>query len=324
MPDDTFPILDVGDGDRAMKIPNEVLQLLQFLDRPHSPDYLRGALTIFQSRRLIKTQDLNPLISQPEQFLYPTPLTPPIPPAAQDARRLCRGLLQARVALPTPQLLPFLGLTLQYDSADLATLHKLAERLKVQTYPQQALKPLIANLQELLNSERFEAIADDNDAQYTRAGQITLITMHKAKGLDWDYVFIPSLHADVIPGEAWVPNGAKFLGNFTLSEVARAQIRTALHYDYIHHSPLPALPDAPTAWQQAIALKEAEEYRLLYVAMTRAKRLLWLSAAHKAPFRWNQVQARRSLSLQAKAPSPALLVLHRARQRNPQKVRLKR
>ncbi len=28
-------------------------------------------------------------------------------------------------------------------------------------------------------------------------------------------------------------------------------------------------------------LKTAEEFRLLYVAMTRAKRLLWMSAAQK-------------------------------------------
>ncbi|MGA1626963.1 MAG: 3'-5' exonuclease, partial [Prochlorothrix sp.] len=33
--------------------------------------------------------------------------------------------------------------------------------------------------------------------------------------------------------------------------------------------------------------KRSEEYRLLYVAMTRAKRLLWLSAAKQAPFSWN-------------------------------------
>ena len=38
---------------------------------------------------------------------------------------------------------------------------------------------------------------------------------------------------------------------------------------------------------QASQQKEAEEYRLLYVAMTRAKKLLWISASKKAPWRWN-------------------------------------
>jgi DNA helicase-2/ATP-dependent DNA helicase PcrA len=81
-------------------------------------------------------------------------------------------------------------------------------------------------LSEIVNSERFEPVeTEDTDARYIRSGQVTIITMHKAKGLDWDYVFIPFLHEDSIPGSPWVPTAAQFLGDFTLAEVARAQIR---------------------------------------------------------------------------------------------------
>ena len=79
----------------------------------------------------------------------------------------------------------------------------------------------------------------------------------------------------------------QFLGDFALDEVARAQLRAYTHATYAHsYKPAP-IPDIETAWQQASNLKKAEEYRLLYVAMTRAKKLLWMSAARQAPFTWS-------------------------------------
>jgi len=307
--DQDLRIFDVGERDRSSQIPAEMLALLQFIDRPHSPDLLKGALTILQTRRLIPVQDLNALATVPEQFLYPTPLAPTYADTAQVARHLCGSLLKARLELPAYQLIPFLGLALNYDGSDLATLQKLSERLQAQTQPERSLKNLLAALQEIVSSEQFEAIAEDNDEKYTRPGQITIITMHKAKGLDWDYVFVPFLHQDSLPGALWVPGGAKFLGDFTLAEVARAQIRHAVHHHHVHGSPPPVLPDTQTAWQEADRLKQAEEYRLLYVAMTRAKRFLGLSAAQEGPFRWNQVQAGKIPKLQKKDPCPVLIAL---------------
>ena len=185
--------------------------------------------------------------------------------------------------------------------------------MEQQTSYQNSLKITINALQELVMSERFEGVEEESDEVYTKAGQLTIITMHKAKGLDWDYVFIPFLHEDILPGELWVPVSAKFLGDFTLSEVARAQIRTAIHYQYIHHQPITQIPNAVTkcaygiaAWEEAKQLKKAEEYRLLYVAMTRAKRLLWLSAEKNGPFRWSTFQANQKDNLQKKTACSAL------------------
>ncbi|QHU99397.1 ATP-dependent helicase [Synechocystis sp. CACIAM 05] len=309
--DGGLKVLDVGDQDRNSRIPGEILSLLQFIDRPHSPDLLKATLTVLQERQLIPTQDLNALAAVPEQFLYPTPLMPPLASPAVSAQGLCRSLLKARLELPAYQLIAFLGLALNYDSSDLATLQKLSERLQVQTQPERSLKNLLSELHTIANDEQFEAIASDSDEKYTRPGQITIITMHKAKGLDWDYVFLPFLHQDTLPGDLWVPKGGQFLGQFTLAEVARAQIRTVVHHRQQQKPQAIALPVTATAWQEARRLKEAEEYRLLYVAMTRAKRLLWLSAAQEGPFAWNQMQARKSPRLQPKQPSQALLALQK-------------
>ena len=302
-------IYDVGARDRKTHIPREILDLLQFIERPHSPDNIKAALRVLVSRQLIPTQDLNPLATNPEQFLYPGPLdAPPQTPAAQQARRYCAALIRARLELPAYHLIPFLGLTLGYDQSELATADKLAARIAQQTLEDSTLTAMLGALQELLSSERFRAVeAEDTESQYTRPGQLTIMTMHKAKGLDWDAVFLPFLHRRNIPGEAWIPQQMQFLGNFALDEVARAQLRAYTHDIYASEAqnyrsaPIPSIEEA---WQQASNLKKAEEYRLLYVAMTRAKKLLWLSAAKQAPFTWSKPE-----NLQDAEASPVFTAL---------------
>jgi DNA helicase II / ATP-dependent DNA helicase PcrA len=293
-------LYDVGERDRRSHVPQEILALLQFCDRPHSPDYLKAALEALVQRQLIPTQDLNALASLPEDFLYPGPLAPPQSEAVQKASHLCRSLLRARLELPLYQLISFLALALNYDQAELATADKLAERVNQQIAGNSSMGAILSVLSEIVSSERFEPVeTEDSEARYTRTGQLTIITMHKAKGLDWDYVFIPFLHENLIPGRFWVPPQSQFLGDFTLSEVARAQIRAALHGES-------EIPDVTPAWEQSKHLKTAEEYRLLYVAMTRAKRLLWMSAAQKAPFTWSKPE-----NLQEQAPCPVFGALKR-------------
>jgi DNA helicase-2/ATP-dependent DNA helicase PcrA len=295
-----IPIYDVGERDRHSHVPEEILAVLQFCDRPHSPDYLKRALQVLVQRRLIETQDLNALATLPEEFLYPGPLAAPQPQPVQKAAHLCRSLLRARLELPLYQLISFIALTLNYEQAELATADKLAERVNQQIAGNTSMGAMLNVLSEIVSSERFEPVeTEDLEARYTRPGQLTIITMHKAKGLDWDYVFIPFVHENLIPGRFWVPPQSQFLGDFTLSEVARAQIRAALHAKS-------TLPSVTAAWEQAKHLKTAEEYRLLYVAMTRAKRLLWMSAAKKAPFTWSKPE-----NLQEQTPCPVFPALKR-------------
>ncbi|OBQ21117.1 ATP-dependent helicase [Anabaena sp. AL93] len=292
-------LYDVGEKERRSHVPQEILSLLQFCDRPHSPDYLKATLEVLVERQLIPTQDINTLASLPEEFLYPGLLATPQTEIVQKAAHLCRSLLRAYLELPFYQIISFFALTLKYDQAELATADKLAERVNQQIFGNSSMGAMISTLSEIVSSERFESVEPENvEAQYTKAGQLTIITMHKAKGLDWDYVFLPFLHENLIPGRFWIPPQGQFLGDFTLSEVARAQIRAGLHKKTI--------PDINQAWEESKYLKIAEEYRLLYVAMTRAKRLLWMSAAQKAPFTWSKPE-----NLQTSAPCPVFTALKR-------------
>lgn len=292
-------IEDVGERDRHSQVPWEILTLLQFLDRPHSPDYLKAALKILSDRQLIPKQDYNAFTTSPEQFLYPGPLDPNQSDPVKKCRYFCCGLLQARLELPPYQIISFLALSLQYDQTELATADKLAERVAIQTIGNNSMSNMLSVLSEIVTSERFEPVEAEEkiEERYTSKGQLTIITMHKAKGLDWDCVFLPFLHDQIIPGSLRVLPQAKFLGDFTLAEVARAQIRASLHKK-------DAFPNLGEAWEQAGYLKTAEEFRLLYVAMTRAKSLLWMSAEKKGPFTWNKPD-----NLQELKPCPVMPVL---------------
>jgi len=276
-------LYDLAEQEHHSHVPEEVLTLLQFCARPHSPDYLKAALTVMEQRKLIDFQDFNALSIFPEDFLYPGPLAITQPEPIQTAAHLCRSLLHARLKLPLYELISFLGLALNYNQAELATVDKLAERVNKQIAYNASIDTMLITLLDIVNSEHFETVDTENiEVQCTNPGQLTIITMHKAKGLDWDCVFMPFLHDNLIPGKFWVPPHSQFLGDFTLSEVARTQIRSAFNADLL------ILPNAEEAWTKAKYLKIAEEYRLLYVAITRAKRFLWMSAAKKAPFTWSK------------------------------------
>jgi DNA helicase II / ATP-dependent DNA helicase PcrA len=293
-------LFEAGEGDRTSKIPREMLTLLQFMTRPHSPEYLKGALKILLERKLIEAQDLDALAVLPEQFLYPSILELPQTPAVSRAREICCELLRSRLTLSHDRAIGYLGDRLGYQASELATADKLADRVAMQTYGRSSIYTMMEVLQEIATTEGFENIDDSSESRYTAAGQVTIITMHKSKGLDWDYVFIPFL-SDRIPGQLWTPQGAKFLGDYTLAEVARAKIRAHLHQQ--------DLPTSQAAWNLANYLKQGEDLRLLYVAMTRAKKLLWLAAEREAPFAWNRFNWQQGDRLQPSNPSPLFTAL---------------
>jgi DNA helicase II / ATP-dependent DNA helicase PcrA len=293
-------LFEAGEGDRTSKIPGEILTLVQFMTRPHSPEYLKAVLKVLLNRKLIEAQDIDALAIFPERFLYPNILETPQTATVERARDLCCELLRSRLSLPHYQLISYLADRLNYQSSELATADKLADRISLQTYGRSSIYMTIEVLQEIVTTEGFENIDDGSESRYTASGQVTIITMHKAKGLDWDYVFIPFL-SDRIPGQLWTPQGAKFLGDFTLAEVARAKIRAHLHQQ--------SLPTPRDAWELANYLKQGEDLRLLYVAMTRAKKLLWLAAEKEAPFLWNRFNWQQGDRLQESKPSPLFTAL---------------
>ena len=297
-------IYEVGEQERHSHVPLEMLTLLQFMQRPHSPDYLKAALKVLSDRQFIPAQDFNRLTVYPELFLYPTAIETQPSESVRQAQRFCTQLLRARMELSPTDLIAFLGLSLQYDQTELATADKLTDYCLQRLVNDLSLPGMVATLQDLLNTEKFEGVDPQAlESRYTASKQITIITMHKAKGLDWNYVFIPFLQQQSIPGNTWIPASAQFLGNFTLSAITRSYLRQILHSD-LRFTPQSLNPTL--AWEEAQSLKRSEEYRLLYVAMTRAKRLLWMAAEQQAPFTWAKPE-----QLQDSKPCPVIPYLQR-------------
>ncbi|WKT81331.1 ATP-dependent helicase [Thermosynechococcus sp. PP45] len=297
-----IPILDVSGIERRSQVPKELLDILYFLHCPYSPEAVKAALTVLQERKRISVQNLDRLAAQPEVFLYPGPLDPPAEEPVLKARHYCQRLLKARLELSLFPLITYCAQELGYDAAELATSDRLICHL-AQQEPTQLWERIHPRWQELVATDRFDAVEmEDLHSRLVRSGQVTIMTMHRAKGLDWDAVFVPFLEARTLPGESWVAANAKFLSpEVDFTDVVRSQLRA-----YGHQQPL---PDWQTAYQKATEAKVAEEYRLLYVAMTRAKRLLWLAAAHQAPFNWQTFDWRGFYQLQDSDPCPFLPAL---------------
>ncbi len=294
-------VLDVAGEEQRSHVPAELFHLLQFLHCPYSPDRVKAALTVLVDRGVIPHQNLDRLAAQPEVFLYPGPLDAPSPPEVEQARQCCHELLQARLELSLFPLIAYCAQRLGYDAAELATTDALIYHLSQQQEPQlwERLAPI---WQGIVAADSLKPVEmDDLHSRYVRPGQVTILTMHKAKGLDWDAVFVPFLEAKTLPGDSWIPTNARFLGDVDFAAVTRAQIRA---YSHGH-----TIPNAQDAWQKAQAAKTAEEYRLLYVAMTRAKHLLWLAAAAQAPF-WGNFNWRGHYELQSQSPCRFLPYLH--------------
>ena len=293
-------IYEVGKQNQFSQIPKDILTLLKFMDRPHSLSYLKNSLKILEKQNLIIKQDWNKIIMNPEDFLYSTSLLSEPDKSVIQARNYCRSLLKAKLELPSYYLIAFLGTILKYESMELASVQKLSDTIYDELNGTITLKNIIDVLKKIIDLEQFEEITEDNEQPYVRPNQVTIMTMHKSKGLDWNYVFLPFLHEDILSGEIKISATSKFLGNFSLAEIARTQIRALSHEKYLSYENNICTNEIKQVWEQSKLLKKAEEYRLIYVAITRAKNLLWMSAAQKGPSYWRNIKEK--VFLQNKAP----------------------
>jgi len=186
----------------------------------------------------------------------------------------------AAAVLPVDQLVLALAQDIFSLAADLALAHKLAIVMGqiADENPQWRLPELTPHLNEIARNERKFIGFSADDAGFdpdAHKGEVIISTMHKAKGLEWDRVYLMSVNnydfpaaqpADRFVSEKW------FLRNeLNLEAEALAQLQAALSssdfecYEEGAHTSRARLSYA------------RERLRLLYVGITRARRELIVS-----------------------------------------------
>ena len=160
------------------------------------------------------------------------------------------------------------------DPSDLALTHLLAVALAKSDG--ESARPTIADLAgelELIieNRRRIAGLTNNAGGYEPKPGIVTVATMHTAKGLEWDRVYLTAINTYSFPGggdedsyrsERWYVRD-----NLNLVAEALAQL------EQLHQGTLDDYVPG-TASQQARRDLAAERLRLLYVGITRARREL--------------------------------------------------
>lgn len=184
---------------------------------------------------------------------------------------------QGATILPVDQMVLILAQDLFVDAAELALAHKLALLLRqiAMDHPEWRLKELNDELNVLARNERkFIGFSSDDSGfdPEKYKGRVVVSTMHKAKGLEWDRVYLMSVNnydfPSGEPGDRYISEKDFVRDGLNLEAEALAQLGNLFsysEYDWISEG---------MATMQARLDYVRERLRLLYVGITRARREL--------------------------------------------------
>ena len=196
-----------------------------------------------------------------------------------DFRLLVRRWQEATM-LPIDQLLLTLAQDVFTESTDLALAHKLAGVLHhlAAQHSDWRLPQLAKELKVVAKNERkfLGMAADDTGFDPEKyKGQVVIATVHKAKGLEWDKVYLLSVNDYNFPA---AQPGDNFISEkWFVRDKLNLQAETLAQLKALYHDPQLFAYDEGSATQAARREYAAERLRLLYVGITRAKRALVIS-----------------------------------------------
>lgn len=190
-----------------------------------------------------------------------------------EFRLLVRRWQDATI-LPIDQLILTLAQDLFRDPAELALAHKLALVLKRTALANTdwRLPQLTDELTTVAKNERrFIGFSSDDTGfdPETYKGKPVITTMHKAKGLEWDRVYLMSVNNYDFPSTQ--PYDRYIAEKWFIRDRLDLQAETLAQLDILAHPDQYAWYEEGAATEQARLDYAAERLRLLYVGITRAK-----------------------------------------------------
>lgn len=191
-----------------------------------------------------------------------------------------RGLVQrwlGTAVLPVDQAVLTLSQDLFLEPTDLAIAHKLALILKQasEANPGWRLPELTEELAVVARNERRFLGFSPEDTGFNpdvHKGKVLVATVHKAKGLEWDRVYLMSVNNYDYPSgrehDSYIPEKWFLRESINLEAEALEQLKAALSTDeYNWYSEGAATDNARLEYI-------SERLRLLYVGITRARKEL--------------------------------------------------
>lgn len=246
-----------------------------------------------------KLQNALEKLSTPESYLYPVDqqeLTAILNQSLteDDEKKLLEFRESAQrwhaaAALSLDQCILTIALDLELEPFEISTLYRLATLVKElsEQNPYLERENLLTEITNIAKNERrFNGYSESEEgfdpSQYP--GAVTLATMHKAKGLEWDKVYLASANNYDYPsgGELDQYRGENFF--IKDNRNLEAEAVEAVHF-LASKNTEPTLNPQQIAYQARLDVIR-ERLRLLYVGITRAKEQLYLS--------WNKGQLDRN------------------------------
>ncbi len=290
--------------DVLMKVPREtqetigtLVNLIKLIYHPLDQKVAEKALLVYY-RHFQKDEALSEVLSSArgwfhalprlEDFFYPAE-TDPLEEYAFNDPNPASLLADFRAAtlrwhqasyLPFDQLMLVISQDLPLEPFELATIHKASSFVKTQmdNHPEWTPLDLIVVLTDIAKNERnFFSVTQNQDAFNPNLykGKVVLCTCHKAKGLEWDKVFLTSVNTYDYPSgadkdsyisEKWFIQDRR---NLQAEILAELEILTSNNSNAVAHPGIGRLD----ARNELIR----DRLRLLYVGITRAKSSLTIS-----------------------------------------------
>jgi DNA helicase-2/ATP-dependent DNA helicase PcrA len=184
---------------------------------------------------------------------------------------------QGATTLPIDQLVLTLAQDLFETPADLAIAHKLAVVLgrAAAMHPEWRLPELTQELAVIARNERKFLGFTDEDTGFdpdVHKGEVVVSTVHKAKGLEWDKVYLMSVNDYNFP--SGLPQDSFIAEPWYVRERLNLQAEVLAQLKALHENPDLFFYDEGLPTLEARREYAAERLRLLYVGITRARREL--------------------------------------------------